>query len=94
MEDFKTLKTLSKISIEIDKNKLYEIFDMVYDKSGLEQLEQAISMAQNFISNKQERKDIDFIRSLYIFQCDGKLIPPISLNLMYEDHTKNKEEEL
>ncbi|MBD3822925.1 MAG: hypothetical protein IE916_00250 [Epsilonproteobacteria bacterium] len=80
-----TLKTLGTISISVEKKELFEWLRLVFDLSGLNNLNAAIPVAKNSARNEDEKGKIATVANLFRAQCGGNLHPPISLMLIYED---------
>lgn len=89
-DGFDELKTRNSIEIYIDRETLFEWLYLVYELSGIDQIEPAIRSAKVF-ANAKEREIVDTVGSLYLAQCGGNLIPPVSLKIIYEDLIEEKE---
>jgi len=79
----------SHLELKIEIEEVDKWLALIYELSNVATLEHAITVAK-FMAKKAEDKDIvSTVAQLYRAQCSGKLIPPISLKLLYEEMVKN-----
>jgi len=73
------------LNIKIEKAELLKWLKIVYDKSEIYDLKQAIVLAKHSVTDDEDREAIHAIGMLYRAQLGGTLIPPVSLTVMYKE---------